>query len=803
MDPLTRTSANDGLLWVSVAKFLRYLAYLLWGGLILTTAWLLLVFVGMALSGDLLLPAIVGLTITGWALLRAAILMFMRQPVFEPAVLLTPQATPSLFRLVGEVARLVGASPPDYLLLSLSGSFHVYEGTAVLPTGRRITGRVLVLSAPLLRLMKQAEVAAILAHEFAHFTGRDTDYTRQVAPIHLSFRVALQGLWQNLTAPLRSLYGALLRIFYVPPILIVGLFYLLFQILDRRVSRARELRADRIAASAHGAGALTGGLIKAVGFGALLDEASIQLFYRLVWKQGAEPNFPRFFAQGASVAGDRAEQAVSAAFHQRTTALDTHPALLDRLGALGVSPFQLGKHLIPVPGDDTDLDKAEEILTRQIGMRLLGEIPVDEPLLEGTLHAEQPVTSRVSARSMLPWILAGSLVATLLLAFWAWSRPTRQVSEPIATTPTPTAVSPRASSPTPSPPAVPVEDILPVRLGVLHGKMDPNVGRVEHVDYQLSDPADGSKRIIFGFLRSTQQYATWKEAQQNDTDAVRQWIQQVHSTVRTHFPTLEADVVFAWVVEGVDKPQGFTEDELTHLSNGRWQGVRILAASTYESGKFLAELAPLPDEPVAQSESSMSSEVSPTSAQPPVPSDTGYVTYGSTQSEVRDLLGTPLESTNFAWHYGSDVIQFDYRGLVTGWENRSGRLKVSMGDHVPGAPPITWEATREQVAAAMGTPQEATSFAWYYGDDTVTFDYRGLVTGWENRSGRLKLFLGDPVPSAPAFTVGSTRAEVVAAMGTPQEATSFAWYYGGDTVTFDYRGLVSGWENKAGRLKVR
>ena len=70
---------------------------------------------------------------------------------------------------------------------------------------------------------------------------------------------------------------------------------------------------------------------------------------------------------------------------------------------------------------------------------------------------------------------------------------------------------------------------------------------------------------------------------------------------------------------------------------------------------------------------------------PELASQPNFITIGSTKNEVARIQGTPKTIEDLSiineetWHYGDyNRIQFKY-GLVSGWNNSNGKLKVRMG----------------------------------------------------------------------------------------------------------------------------
>ncbi|MHB8927663.1 MAG: DnaJ domain-containing protein [Bacillota bacterium] len=180
--------------------------------------------------------------------------------------------------------------------------------------------------------------------------------------------------------------------------------------------------------------------------------------------------------------------------------------------------------------------------------------------------------------------------------------------------------------------------------------------------------------------------------------------------------------------------------------------------------------------------------------------------FGSSKDEVRSIMGTPtaIYSGLNQWSYGLSSVTFDGT-VVSGWDNTGHNLKVYVGSRDPSAPSITLGSTMDQVILAMGTPSSVYPglHQWSYGLSTVNFS-GGVVNGWNNIGGNLKVFLGVRDPTAPAFSVGSTKAEVLAAMGTPTAIWPGlnTWDYELSSVSFT-GDLVSGWNDISKILKIR
>ena len=192
--------------------------------------------------------------------------------------------------------------------------------------------------------------------------------------------------------------------------------------------------------------------------------------------------------------------------------------------------------------------------------------------------------------------------------------------------------------------------------------------------------------------------------------------------------------------------------------------------------------------------------------------------FGSTPAEVMRQMGSPTDVNSYpslgeeTWSYGFSTVGFR-NGLVAEWHDYDGNLKVSAGHRQQDAPPITRGSSKSEVIAAMGTPTGVNSYpslgeeTWSYGFSTVGFR-NGVVAEWHDCNGNLKVSVGHQQQDAPPIARGSSKSEVIAAMGTPTGVNSYpslgeeTWSYGFSTVTF--RGdHVDGWSNQGNLLVSR
>jgi Zn-dependent protease with chaperone function len=260
-----------------------------------------------------------------WGILRG---LFGSVKIGNFGVEVRHQEEPGLWHLSEITASDVGTRPADVIVLSPMPGIGVREdgGLPQLLLGR--TRRVLTIGAPSILGLTVQQFQAILAHEYGHFSNRDTAWTSltfragssigQTLRVMQSFRAS--GFWFAIVT-------------FINPGLWLLLFYrFLFSYVTSGFSRMREVFADQEAIGRYGAVPFETGLKTVVTNDQLFGSV---VFPKLIELLREGKYFPNIYLtaddvrQGLTPA--EIDQAIAAAAHQRPSAFDTHPALSDRL----------------------------------------------------------------------------------------------------------------------------------------------------------------------------------------------------------------------------------------------------------------------------------------------------------------------------------------------------------------------------------------------------------------------------------------------------------------------------------------
>ncbi len=252
------------------------------------------------------------------------LLLHMRVQFAAPSgIPIVREDAPALFRLLDEIRNIVGVGRIDTVYLSND----INAAAIQTPRWWVIGGyrNELIIGLPLMQALGLREFAAVLAHEFGHFSGEHGRMAAWFRRIHT--------IWARIGSEVeaRPLLG-----FYILPAFsrwYAGRFFAHAVTFFRR----NEFEADRIAESVTGKDALVSALIRVAVAGAYYHDE----WERLLEKAREDAVVP---AHPFRQLGDRLPNAVcwpeagtalDTALTAKTDISDTHPPLAERLAAIG------------------------------------------------------------------------------------------------------------------------------------------------------------------------------------------------------------------------------------------------------------------------------------------------------------------------------------------------------------------------------------------------------------------------------------------------------------------------------------
>ena len=274
--------------------------------------------------------------------------LFIRVKAEEPGRPLAREEAEGLWSLTSEVAQSVNTRPIDEIRITPGTELAVYERGGWREKLQNKARRILILGTGVLNGFKQDDFRCVLAHEYGHFSHRDTaggDIGLRVRNDMLKFYFAMRAAGQ---ATYLNAAFHFLRI-----------YNFIFRRISHGATRLQEILADRIAAQTYGAPALEGGLKHVIRRSLEFDAlANTEI------KEGIEMHRPlqNLYelppAQSATI-----ETEFDNALHRKTTDDDTHPSPADRFRFVA----QLrNPSCAPRSGEVWELFKDREAITREM-----------------------------------------------------------------------------------------------------------------------------------------------------------------------------------------------------------------------------------------------------------------------------------------------------------------------------------------------------------------------------------------------------------------------------------------------------
>jgi Zn-dependent protease with chaperone function len=192
----------------------------------------------------------IGAAVTIYKMIRS---LFIKIQAEDPGRRLKPEEAPALWALTREVAEAVGTRPIDEIRVTPGCDLAVYERGSLREKAQDRATRILVLGVGVLNGMRQNAFRAVLAHEYGHFSHRDTaggDVALRVGGDMHKFALAMamagQAVWWNIAFQFLRVYD------------------FIFRRLSHGATRLQEVMADRVAVKNYGAAAFEEGLRHAI-----------------------------------------------------------------------------------------------------------------------------------------------------------------------------------------------------------------------------------------------------------------------------------------------------------------------------------------------------------------------------------------------------------------------------------------------------------------------------------------------------------------------------------------------------------
>lgn len=318
---------GGGIIWASYLAFTSIIApgEYHWGSIKL----------GVLLGGAMI-SAGIGILIGVAAAMRGVFSAFRVQSPFVPAIPLPLEHLPRLRELILDVCKDLKTKPPRNTLLCLEPEFFV-TSQRINHLAEHASGRTLVLGAPMLSSLSVDEIRAIIAHEMAHFSGRDTLYSLYVLPVYTSTLASMKRIDESFySEKVDHDWWTLLPIHVAYLILSTYLFG--FHLLNMAISRRREIRADFLACLIAGRERFQNALNKSYQCESDFQQFISDEYPALKREKRAAMNFFEDFRNFLAVREKKPSRPRQPGIQEKASRFDSHPILVKRLSVLPEIP---------------------------------------------------------------------------------------------------------------------------------------------------------------------------------------------------------------------------------------------------------------------------------------------------------------------------------------------------------------------------------------------------------------------------------------------------------------------------------
>ena len=292
---------------------------------------------------------VIGSLITLYKMIRS---LFIRINAEDPGRDLRPEEAPGLWALTREVAQAMGTRPIDEIRVTPGTELAVYERGNFRERAQDQARRILILGVGTLNGFNQNAFRAVLAHEYGHFSHRDTaggDVALRVNADMMKFAVAMahsgQAVWWNIAFQFLRVY------------------HFIFRRISHGATRLQEVLADRVAVRTYGARAFEEGLTHVVRRGVEFGYLASKEIQEAAQFRRDLSNLYQLPEVGEAQEKLKIADEINQALNRPTTEDDTHPSPTERfrLASRIASPAYL-----PATGAVWELFANRESLTSEM-----------------------------------------------------------------------------------------------------------------------------------------------------------------------------------------------------------------------------------------------------------------------------------------------------------------------------------------------------------------------------------------------------------------------------------------------------
>ena len=245
--------------------------------------------------------------------------LFVRGHDGDPGLWLDLAKHPRLRSVLDEVAAKIGTRPVQTVFMTPGADIAVFERGGMLAQLRGKSERCLLLGVGVLRGMGLTELKAILAHEYGHFSNRDTAGGGFAISVRRSLMTMAMGIARGGAAA-----------WYNPAWLFVTGYHRVFLVISHGASRLQEMLADRWAAFAYGSAAFESGLRHVIKRSVRFDAHTQATLTEVVEHKLSLANLYTYKPK-SGVDKREVKNAIEEALEREPSAYDSHPSPKERI----------------------------------------------------------------------------------------------------------------------------------------------------------------------------------------------------------------------------------------------------------------------------------------------------------------------------------------------------------------------------------------------------------------------------------------------------------------------------------------
>lgn len=281
--------------------------------------------------------------------------LFVRTKTEDPGRALSEAEAPELWALTRAVAEAINTRPVNEIRITHGTELAVYERGGIREKMRDKAERVLIVGAATLNGFSQNAFRAVLAHEYGHFSNRDTAGGDIALRVNLDIVRLAEAMAMSGTATFYNIAFQFLRF-----------YHFLFRRITHGASRLQEILADRVAVHQYGADAFREGLTHVIRRDIEFHHVAEREINAALSSNRALQNLYEMTEQNEEIKKDLEQQ-----YHENiarpTTEDDTHPSPQDRFKWANQIT---SRETAPIAGMVWDLFKNREALTLEMNSLL-------------------------------------------------------------------------------------------------------------------------------------------------------------------------------------------------------------------------------------------------------------------------------------------------------------------------------------------------------------------------------------------------------------------------------------------------